>query len=168
MKHHLLDESWESVMRLIEVEDLHNTVVFAIPWLQWCPRINSCVTPNSLEDFDRFWRFFRYLPRNSEEPHQLSVPEPSRTSSAISTQTLGTSLAICDLISYYLHWNPPESHLLSAPEPSGTLISHLHRNPPEPHQPSALEGSGTLGTFSRTWCCSCTGSHQSYSGLKTP
>ena len=85
------------------------------------------------------------LRQNSPELHQLSAPKPS-----------------------HLHRNPPEPCLLSAPEPSGTssascpgtvrnLISNLHRKAPEPS-----------GTFSGTWCCSCTGSHQSFSGLKTP
>ena len=56
-----------------------------------------------------------FLYRNPPEPHQPSPPKPS-----------GTSLAICNLISYYLDWNPPE-----------------------PHQPSALEGSGTLRNLLR-------------------
>ena len=108
---------------------------------------------------------------NPSEPYLQSAPELSGTSSAFCPETLR------NLISH-LHRNPPETSLLSAPEPSGTssascpgtvrnLISHLHRNPPQPHQQSAPEGSGT-GTFSGTWCCSCTGSHQSFSGLKTP
>ena len=145
--------------------------------------------PNSLEDLGRFlaicpgtfWNLISHLhqnpldlisfqPRNPPEPCLLSAPEPSRTHR--------------DLIRYlprnhnlisHLNWNPPEPHLRdppephqpSAPEPSASspicpgtlrnLISHLHRNPPEPS-----------GTFSGTWCCSCTGSPQSYSGLKTP
>ena len=133
-----------------------------------------------------------HLHRNLPEPHQLSAPQPSGTLSAICPGTLqnlisnlhqnswkasapepsGTSLAICtgtlrNLISY-LPRNSPEPHQLSSPKPFGTssaictgtlrnLISHLHRKDPEPS-----------GTFSGTWCCSCTGSHQSYSGLKTP
>ena len=93
------------------------------------------------------------LHQNSPELHQLSAPKPSGTSSAICTGTLRN--LVC-----YLHRNPPELHQPAAPELSGTssaiLISNLHRKTPEPS-----------GTFSGTWCCSCTGSHQSYSGLKT-
>ena len=103
-----------------------------------------------------------YLHRNAPEPRQPSAPERSRTPSAICTGTLW------NLISH-LPRNPPEPHQLSAPKFSGTssaictqtlwnLIScYLHRKAPEPS-----------GTFSGTWCCSCTGPHQSYSGLKTP
>ena len=102
-----------------------------------------------------------YLRQNHPEPHQPSAPEPSGTSSAFCTRTLR------NLISF-LHRNPLKPHQLSAPEPSrtssafcaGTLwkrISFLHQNPPEPS-----------GTFSGTWGCSCTGSHQSSSELKTP
>ena len=91
--------------------------------------------------------------------HQNS--KPSGTSSAICTGTLRN--LVC-----YLHRNPPELHQSAAPELSGTssaifsgtlrnLISNLHRKAPEPSE-----------TFSGTWCCSCTGSHQSFSGLKTP
>ena len=153
-------------------------------------KINSCVIPNSLEDLGRIlaswpgtsWNLIShlhqnpldlirflprnppepcllfapkisYLPGNSLEPHQPSAPEPSGTSSAICTGTLR------NLISH-LHRNPPEPHQPSAPEPSGTssaICAGTPRNPPEPS-----------GTFSGTCCCSCTGSHQSYSGLKTP
>ena len=124
-----------------------------------------------------------YLHRDSPEPHQPFAPGPSGTSSAICTRTARTlRKAICtrtlqNLISplhrnppphHLSAQNPPEPHQPSAPEPSGTssaictgtlrnFISHLHRKAPEPS-----------GTFSGTWCCSCTGSHQSYSGLKTP
>ena len=102
-----------------------------------------------------------HLHRNPPEPHQPSAPEPSGTSSAICPGTLRSLIS-------NLHQNPPEPHQLSDPKLSGTssaictgtlrnLISHLHRKDPEPS-----------GTFSKTWCCSCTGSHQSFSGLKTP
>ena len=120
----------------------------------------------------------------------LSAPELSGTSSAICTGTLR------NLISH-LPRNPPGFHQPSAPEPSGTSsalqnpISNLHqhrRNPPESHLhrtsgTSSAICSGTVrdfishlhpkasepsGTFCGTWCCSCTGSHQTYSGLKTP
>ena len=124
--------------------------------------INSCVIPNSLEDLGEFLaiclgtlgNLISFLYRNPPEPHQPSPPKPS-----------GTSLAICNLISYYLDWNPPEPHLLSAPEPStthqpsapepsGTLFTicagtlrnfvyYLHRDSPEPHQSFAQEPSGT-------------------------
>ena len=130
-----------------------------------------------------------YLPRNPPEPHQQSAPElleglctgtlqnlisnlHQNSWKASAPEPSGTSLAICtgtlrNLISY-LPRNSPEPHQLSSPKPFGTssaictgtlrnLISHLHRKDPEPS-----------GTFSGTWCCSCTGSHQSYSGLKTP
>ena len=101
------------------------------------------------------------LHRNPPEPCLLSAPEPSGTSSASCPGT------VRNLISH-LRWNPPELHQPAAPELSGTssaictgtlrnLISNLHRKAPEPS-----------GTFSGTWCCSCTGSHQSFSGLKTP
>ena len=116
-------------------------------------QINPCVIPNSLEDLGRF----SY--RNPPELCLLCVPEPSGTSSAIA----GTLPAICAAA-------------------LRNLIGHLHQNPPEPHQPSAPEPAGTSsafctgtlwkfpepsGTFSGTYC-SCTGSRQSYSGLKTP
>ena len=133
--------------------------------------------PQQLEDLGKFLaictgthrNLISQLHRNPPQPHQPSAPEPSGTSLAICTGTLR------NLISH-LHRNPPEPHQPSAPEPSGTslalctgtlrnLISHLPRNPPELHQPSTPEGSGT---FSGTWRCSCTGSRQSYSGLKTP
>ena len=102
-----------------------------------------------------------YLHQNSPEPHQPSALRPSGTSSTICTGTLRNLIR-------YLPRNSPEPHQPSAPELSGTssaictrtlrnLISHLHRK--------ALEPSTT---FSGTWCCSCTGSHQSYSGLQTP
>ena len=102
-----------------------------------------------------------HLHRNPPELCLLSAPEPSSISSAIYAGTLRN--LVC-----YLHRNPPELHQPAAPEPSGTssaictgtvrnLISNLHRKAPEPS-----------GTFSGTWCCSCTGSHQSFSGLKTP
>ena len=113
--------------------------------------------------------------RNPPASQQPSTPEPSRTSSAFcpepsAPEPFGTLSAICtrtlrNFISF-LPRNPPEPHQPSAPEPSGTLsctgtlrnlISNLHRKAPEPS-----------GTFSGTWCCSCTGSHQSFSGLKTP
>ena len=115
--------------------------------------------------------------RNPPASHQPSTPEPSRTSSAFCPEPsvpepFGTLSTICtrnlrNFISY-LHRNPPELHQPAAPELSGTssaictgtlrnLISNLHRKAPEPS-----------GTFSGTWCCSCTGSHQSFSGLKTP
>ena len=98
------------------------------------------------------------LHQNSPELHQLSAPKLSGTSSAICTGTLRN--LVC-----YLHRNPPELHQPAASELSGTssaictgtlrnLINNLHRKAPEP--------------FSGTWCCSCTGSHQSFSGLKTP
>ena len=100
------------------------------------------------------------LRQNSPELHQLSAPKPSGTSSAICTGTLRK--LVC-----YLHRNPPELYQPAAPELSGTSsaictgtlrnLSNLHRKAPEPS-----------GTFSGTWCCSCTGSHQSFSGLKTP
>ena len=101
------------------------------------------------------------LHQNSPELHQFSAPKPSGTSSTICAGTLRK--LVC-----YLHRNPPELHQPAAPELSGTssaictgtlrnLISNLHRKAPEPS-----------GTFSGTWCCSCTGSHQSFSGLKTP
>ena len=117
-----------------------------------------------------------YLHQNALEPHPLSAPELSGTFYTGPLRNLhrnpGTSSAICTRtfqnLVCNLHQNSPEPHQPSAPEPSGTssaictgtlrnLISHLHRK--------ALEPSGT---FSGTWCCSCTGSHQSYSGLKTP
>ena len=132
--------------------------------------------------------------RNPPASHQPSTPEPSRTSSAFCRNLCAGTLRnlICNL-----HQNSPELHQLSAPKPSGTssaicaetlrkLVCYLRRNPPELHQPAAPELSGTSsaictgisnlhrkapepsGTFSGTWCCSCTGSHQSFSGLKTP
>ena len=114
--------------------------------------------------------FISFLRHNPPELHQPSAPEPSGTSSAICTGTRRN--LVC-----YLH-RTELSGTSSALFSTGTLrnlisctgtlwkfISHLHRNPPEPHQPSAPEPSGT---FSGTWCCNCTGSHQSYSGLKTP
>ena len=117
-----------------------------------------------------FQNLIRYLPRNPPEPHQLSAPEPSGTSSAfcasrtlfaICTGTFGTLSAICartlrNFISH-LHPNPPEPRLLSAPEPSGTSsaictgtrrnLSFLRRSPPEPQQFSAPEPSGTSSAF---------------------
>ena len=108
--------------------------------------------------------FVCYVYRNLPEPHPLSAPQPSGTSSAFCTRTLR------NLISF-LHQNPPEPCLLSAPEPSephqpsapepsgtssaictGTirnLISFLHRNPLEPHQLSAPEPSGTFRNLLR-------------------
>ena len=115
-----------------------------------------------------------YLHWNHPELHRPSEPEPSGTSLAM-TRTVRKLVCFCHFaielsthLAYYLHRKPPQPCLLSAPRLSGTssaicpgtlrnLISHLHHNPPEPS-----------GTFSGTWCCSCTGSHQSYSGLKTP
>ena len=119
--------------------------------------------------------FVCYLHRNHPELHGPSAPGPSELD-----QPPGT---LQHLISHLrrnrpephqlfarkrLHRNPPELHQPAAPELSGTssaictgtlrnLISNLHRKAPEPS-----------GTFSGTWCCSCTGSHQSFSGLKTP
>ena len=97
------------------------------------------------------------LEQNSPELHQLSAPKPSATSSAICTGTLRK--LVC-----YLHRNPPELHQPAAPELSGTssaictgTLRNLIRKAPEPS-----------GTFSGTWYCSCTGSRQSFSGLKTP
>ena len=156
-------------------------------WLLWSgdervkvwDEINSCVNPQQL---GRSWKVFGHLPRNLLEPHQPSAPEPSGPHQLSAPEPSGTLSAICTGALP----NPPGPHPLSAPEPqphqpselessgtsspgpSGTssaicpetlrnLISHLHRNPPEPS-----------GTFSGTWCCSCTGSPQSYSGLKTP
>ena len=85
--------------------------------------------------------------RNPPEPHQLSAPEPSRTVSAIDTGTIRICTGAVRNLVCYLRRNHPEPHQPSAPHP----------NPPQPS-----------GTFSGTWGCSCTGSHQSYSGLKTP
>ena len=98
------------------------------------------------------WNLITFLPRNPPEPCLLSEPEPPEPYQP----------------------SDPEPYHLSGPEPSGTLftictatlrnlINHLHRNPPETHW-----ASEPSGTFSGTWCCSCTRSHQSYSGLKTP
>ena len=133
-----------------------------------------------------------HLRRNRPEPHQLFARNRLRrnpsehfgTLSAICARTLwnfisfpprnpGTSSAICTgtlrkLVCCYLHRNPPELHQPAAPELSGTspaictgtlrnLISNLRRKAPEPSR-----------TLSGTWCCSCTGSRQSFSGLKTP
>ena len=136
------------------------------------------------QQLGRSWMFLYWNPpehcllwvyRNLPEPHPLSAPQPSGTSSALCTGTLR------NLISH-LHRNPREPCLLSAPEPSRTihnLISHLHRNHPEPHQPSAPEPSGTSSPFCTRALrnppepspepggCSCAGSHQSCSGLKT-
>ena len=106
-------------------------------------KINSCVIPNSLEDFGELLaicpgtlgNLISHLHLNPSEPYLPSAPEPSGTLSTICTATLRN--AIC----------------------TGTfrnLISHLHWKAPEPS-----------GTCSGTWCCSCIGSHQSYSGLKT-
>ena len=116
----------------------------------------------------------------------LSAPEPSEPhqpsgtlQKIVCTRLLETSSAICtgtlrNLVCH-LHRNPSRTSSAICP---GTL-----RNPPEPHQPSAPEPSRTSSaictrrlrnlpepsrTFSGTGCCSCTGSHQSYSGLKTP
>ena len=127
-------------------------------------QLQSCLGKNKLmrypQQLGRSWKVFGYLPQNSPE------------SSAICTTT---------------PWNLI-SHL---PRNLPNLIGHLHRNPLEPRQPSASEFSGTSsafcagtlsnlishlhekapepsGTFSGTWCCSCTGSRRSYSGLKTP
>ena len=133
------------------------------------------------QQLGRSCKVFGNLPRNLLEPHQPSAPKPSgphqlsapEPSGQLSARELsGTSSAICtgtrrNLISN-LPRNSSEPHQPSAPKLFGTssaicpetlrnLISHLHRNPPEPS-----------GTFSGTWCCSCTGSPQSYSGLKTP
>ena len=123
----------------------------------------------------------RHLHRNPPELFLLCPPDSSAILSAICSKTLrnfisflplkpsGTSSAICAgtlrKLICYLHRNSPELHQPAAPELSGTssaicagnLISNLHRKAPEPS-----------GTFSGTWCCSCTGSHQSFSGLKTP
>ena len=118
------------------------------------------------------WNFVCYVYRNLPEPHPLSAQQPSEPHQLSGPEPAGTASAICTGTIR----NHPEPCLLSTPEPSGTssaictgtvrnLISFLHRNPPEPHQLSAPEPSGT---FSGTWGCSCTGSHQSYSGLKTP
>ena len=123
---------------------------------------SSTICPGILRNLISYRNLISFLRRNPLEPHQPVAPEPSRTSPAICPGTFR------NLISH-LHRNPPEPCLLSAPEPSTTssaistgtfrnLISLLlHRKAPEPS-----------GTFSGTWCCSCTGSHQSYSGLKTP
>ena len=135
------------------------------------------------QQLGRSWKVFGYLPRtlrnlishlhhNLLEPHQPSAPEPSEPHRPSAPEPFGTSSAICprtlrNLIGR-LHRNPLEPRQPSAPELSGTssaictttlwnLISHLHRKAPE-----------RPGTFSGTWCCSCTGSHRSYSGLKTP
>ena len=83
---------------------------------------------------------------NHPEPHQPSAPEPSGTSSAFCTGTLQN--LVC-----YLHRNLRNLVCWTL----RNLTSFLHRNPPEPS-----------GTCSGTWGCSCTGSHQSSFGLKTP
>ena len=120
--------------------------------------------------------FISFLHQNPPEPCLLSTPEPSEPCLLYAPEPTGTRRNLIsflhgtlrNLISF-LHRNPPpEPCLLSTPEPSGTssaictgtvrnLVCYLHPNPPEPS-----------GTFSGTWGCSCTGSHQSYSGLKTP
>ena len=133
------------------------------------------------QQLGRAWKAFGHLPRNLLEPHQPSAPKPSGPHQLSAPEPSGTLSAICAGALP----NPPEPHQLSVRELFGTLIScsrtssaicpgtttssaictgtlrnligHLHRNLPEPS-----------GTFSGTWCCSCTGSHQSYSGLKTP
>ena len=128
---------------------------------------SSAICPGTIRNL------ISHLHRNPPEPHQQSAPElPEPSGKPSAPEPSGTSSAICpgtlrSLISN-LHQNPPEPHQLSDPKLSGTssaictgtlrnLISHLHRKDPEPS-----------GTFSKTWCCSCTGSHQSFSGLKTP
>ena len=143
--------------------------------------ISSAIYAGTLRNLACYLHRSPLEPSGTSSAHQPSAPEPSRTSSAfcpepsapepfgtlsaICTRTLRNFISLCpetlrNLISH-LHRNPPEPCLLSAPELSGTssascpgtvrnLISHLHRNPPEPHQQC------------------CTGSHQSFSGLKTP
>ena len=124
-------------------------------------KMNPCVIPNSLEDLGRF------LYRNPPELCLLCVPEPSRTSSAIT----GTLPAICaaalrNLIGH-LHQNPPEPHQPSAPEPAGTLfamctgilrnlVCYLHRNLLEPRQPSAPEPAGTSSAICAGTICTGT------------
>ena len=117
--------------------------------------------------------FISYLHRNLLEPHQPSAPKPLDLICFLPRNPPEPWLICTGALP-----NPPKLHQLSAPEPSGTssaiwtgtlrFITYLPRNPPEPHQPSAPEPSGISsaictepsGTFSGTWCCSCTGSHQ--------
>ena len=141
---------------------------------------NSCVN-TAWKILEGFWLS---APEPSE-PHRPSAPEPFGTSSAICPRTLRNLIG-------HLHRNPLEPRQPSAPELSGTSsaictgtlwnpVSHLHRN--LPNLVGHLHRNWTLwnlishlhrkapeppGTFSGTWCCSCTGSHRSYSGLKTP
>ena len=133
----------------------------------------SAICTRTIRNFTAFWtRTFRnltsHLHQNSPEACLFSVnmpsnspqtllaicPEPSEPhqpsgtlQNLVCTTPFETSSAICT------GRNSLELHQLSSPEPS------------EPHQPSAPEPSGT---FSGTWCCNWTGSHQSYSGLKAP
>ena len=81
-------------------------------------KILECFSTGTLRNFVCY--VYRNLPEppplsapQPSEPHQLSGPEPSGTSSALCTGTLR------NLISH-LHRNRPEPHQLSAPEPSGT------------------------------------------------
>ena len=128
-------------------------------------KILECFCTGTLRNFDC------YVYRNLPEPHPLSAPQPSGTSSAFCTGTLRNFIS-------FLHQHPPEPCLLSAqepsepcllsaPKPSGTssasaictgtrrnlisflhgtlrnLIIFLHRNPPEPCLLSTPEPSGT-------------------------
>ena len=89
----------------------------------------------------------------------LKTSEPSGASQRFCTRTFRN----------LTEYTPaPEPRRLSALKPSETspgictgplrnLNRYLHRNLPEP-----------FGTLPGTWCWSCTGSHQSFSGLKTP
>ena len=86
-----------------------------------------------------------YLHRNPLEAHQVSAPEPSKTSS-------GTCTWIFRNLTEYLHWNPMETDYLHRnPQElhqvwTGTvrnLTRYLHRNPPEPHPVSAPSRTST-------------------------
>ena len=152
----ILASAWTPIFLGLERKKKSTHVLSPTAW-----KILACFCAGTLHNFDC------YVYRNLSEPHPLSAPQPSGTSS------------------------PSEPHQLSAKEPASrtvsaidtrtirNLISHLHRNHPEPCLLSAPEPSGTSSAIctrtlsnlpepSGTWGCSCTGSHQSYSGLKTP
>ena len=153
-----LSQRWDQPKHLVKNEEQLKQATFVSPQPLESQSSRSqpgslCFTmtqhlagPKSLEI--AFWNFWDCEPYKQIKTCKISYLKNKINSFVIpnSLEDFGRFLAICP----------------------GTLrdpISHLHRNLPEPHQPSAPEPSGT---FSGTWCCSCTGSHQSYSGLKTP
>ena len=136
--------------------------------------------------------FPKHLHQNPPKLQKVPAPEPSGTSPSIFSAkpsgplTRSLNRGTLPNLTRSPHRNLPEPHLASSPpRPSGTsqglctgtlrnlictlrtrtLSRYLHRNPPEPHEVSAPEPSGT---WSGTLCWSCTRSHRSWSGLKTP